>query len=445
MVCPLTCVAASAAPRADGQLVIDVVDSDTQQPIAARMHLKNVRGRPVKLRLPAEQQFADHFYIDGQITLPLARGQYTFEIDAGPEYRPQTGHFEIDRHADDQKTIEMRRAVDLAKEDWWAGDLDVLRKPDQLPLAQRAEAIAVAPTRERPSDGPAEPLLKFEDRVIARTPFDWDFPVWLARGELDAIQVITPHQLRDDVVDNEGDGRPRDRLLFPGRTGNGRWAEMVYFQVLNCGLRIPPAAGSGTGENDNPLGTNRVYVYCDDEFTPNAWWEGLEAGRVFATNGPLLRTRVHGEPPGYVFRLGPDEHLKFEIGLNLATREPVEYLEIIKNGAIEREERLDKWAAAGGRLPALEFDDSGWFLVRAVTTNTKKYQLAISGPYYVERAGRPRVSRASVQFFLDWIDAATAHWRDAKNLDASTRATKLAEQAQARQFFAELLATANAD
>ncbi|HMP05302.1 MAG TPA: hypothetical protein PJ982_03040 [Lacipirellulaceae bacterium] len=400
MLCLLPCNATSAVQRADGQLVIDVVDSDTQRPIAARMHLKSARGRPVKLRLPIDQQFADHFYIDGQITLPLARGQYTFEIDAGPEYFPQTGHFEIDRRADDQKTIEMRRAVDLAKEGWWAGDLDVLRRPEQLPLAQRAEAVHIAPTREQPTDVTHDSLLKFDDRLVARTPFAWDFPVWLARGELDAIQVITPHQLRDDVVDNEGDGRPRDRLMFPSRTGNGRWAEMVYFQVLNCGLRIPPAAGSGTGENDSPLGTNRTYVYCGDEFTPEAWWDGLEAGRVFATNGPLLRTRVHGEPPGYVFRLASDEHLKLEIGLNLATRDPVEYLEIIKNGVIERE----------------------------VTTNTKKYQLALSGPYYVERAGQPRVCRASVQFFLDWIDAATAHWRDAKDIDDSTRASKLARR-----------------
>lgn len=436
---------ADAAPRADGRLLIKVVDADTQQPMAARMHLRNARGKPVKLRLPPEQQFADHFYIDGDITLPLARGQYTFEIDAGPEFKPQTGHFEIDRHADDEESIKMHRAVDMAKEGWWAGDLDVLRKLDQLPLAQRGEAVAVAPTRDAMDTNRPRSPLDVEGRIIARSPFDWDFPVWLASGKLDAIQVITPHQLRNDVVDNEGDGRPRDRLLFPGRTGNGRWAETVYYQVLNCGLRIPPAAGSGTGENDSPLGTNRTYVYCGDKFSPAAWWEGFEAGRVFVTNGPLLRPRVQGEPPGYVFYLDTGERLSLEIGLNLATREPVEYLEIIKNGTIADEVRLANWAKSGGRLPPLEFDDSGWFLVRAVTTNTKKYQLAISGPYYVEQGGQPRVSRSSVRFFLDWIDAAVAHYRDRKDLDAPSREKSLAEQAEARQFFERLLDTANAD
>src|SRR5262245_33984618 len=91
LLAPVTVV---AAPRADGNLTINVVDAETQQPIAARMHLKNARGRAVKLRLPPEQQFADHFYIDGSADLPLARGQYTFEIDAGPDFKPQSGHFE---------------------------------------------------------------------------------------------------------------------------------------------------------------------------------------------------------------------------------------------------------------------------------------------------------------------------------------------------------------
>jgi hypothetical protein len=83
---------AHAAPRGDGQLTIEVVDADTGLPIAARMHLKNSRGRPVSLRLPKAAEFGGHFYIDGQITLPLRAGQYTFELETGPEYRTQNGH-----------------------------------------------------------------------------------------------------------------------------------------------------------------------------------------------------------------------------------------------------------------------------------------------------------------------------------------------------------------
>ena len=138
----------SAAQRSDGQLTVEVVDSDTGQPIAARMHLKNARGRPVTLRQPGTAEFGGHFYIDGGRALPLRVGQYTFEIDAGPEYRTQSGHFEIERHADDSKRIEMKRFANLRDEGWYGGDLDVSRRAADLPLIMRAEALSILPVRE---------------------------------------------------------------------------------------------------------------------------------------------------------------------------------------------------------------------------------------------------------------------------------------------------------
>jgi hypothetical protein len=499
---------ASAAQHADGELEINVVDADTHQPIAARMHVKTARGKELKLKLAGLNQYADHFYIDGRITLPFAIGRYVFELEAGPEYKTQNGHFEIERHADDSKTIEMHRFADLAKEGWWSGDLDVMRPLAVLPLAMKAENLNVVPvTAWQNVDGKwsavteaapkstksdlaevsrvfgnwaeldqrvgggllmfnlpqpidlsaatlAEPsslnVLKdskkaAEVHVVARTPYAWDLPVWLASGKLDAIELVNQHVLRSGAADDEQDGRPPDPLLFPGRTGSGHWSETIYYHVLNCGLRVPPGAGSGSGTNDNPIGFSRVYVYCGDEFSYTRWWEGLEAGRVFVTNGPLLRPMVEGQPPGYDFSLEGREQLKLEIGLNLATREPIDYLQIIKNGEVDTEVRLADFDKTGGRLPPVVFDESGWFLIRAVTNNAHTYQLASSGPYYVEKDGRPRVSRKSVQFFLEWIDARVGQLRAMAELDESTRSGLLAEQASARRFFEDLLAKANAE
>ena len=149
-------------------------------------------------------------------------------------------------------------------------------------------------------------------------------------------------------------------------SGNGRWSETIYEHVLECGFRVPPAAGSGSGTNDNPIGVNRTYVYCGDEFSYDRWWEGLLAGRVFVTNGPLLRPMVEGQPPGYVFSLDGRKELKLEIGLNLATREPIDYLQIVKNGAVDAEVRLADFektarstAAGGVRRERLVFGAGG--------------------------------------------------------------------------------------
>jgi hypothetical protein len=366
------------------------------------------------------------------------------------------------READTNTSAARRRAVSRSKSgaspERIAADLQstaklVQRPGGELLLVNRSSADrsnGLTKQGESSADGHSS-LRTLKDarsrgeRIIARTPYAWDLPVWLASGELDGIQLIHHHALRAGVVDNEDDGRPRDRTLFPGRNGNGRWSEAVYYHVLNCGPRIPPVAGSGSGTNDNPVGSNRVYVYCGEEFSRERWWDGLEAGRVFVTNGPLLRPMVEGHAPGHVFRIGEGETLTLEIGLDLATRVPVEYLQIIKNGEVEAEVRLADWKRQKGRLPPIVFYDSGWFLVRAVTNNTETYQFASSGPYYVEQAGRPRISRRSVQFFLDWIGAAEERLRKLPELDSSSLQNLIAEQTAARRYFEELLAKANAD
>src|SRR4051812_26551348 len=85
----LTCVQLALAGLSlaadEGRLVVNAVDKASGQPIAARMHLKNQRGQPVK---PTKAPFwKDHFVFDGTITLDLPLGTYFFEMEHGPEYK----------------------------------------------------------------------------------------------------------------------------------------------------------------------------------------------------------------------------------------------------------------------------------------------------------------------------------------------------------------------
>jgi hypothetical protein len=446
----------------------------------------------------------ESIYFDGEATLNLRRGSYNFLIEAGPEYLSRPGNFTIDRHAEDTAEVTLARRVDMEQEGWWSGDLDVQARLEDLPLMMRARGVDFAPTaalvndqgrcrklKELRGDAVGEsltpplygPWATFDHRrgggliaiaaqtpvdvcqwkisesslasaaaaeeadatVVALTPFDWDLPLWVAAGKLDAVQIINRHSRWNAAIDDEGVGRPRDETFFPGPLGNGRYGEAIYHHLLNCGLRLPPAAGSGTGGGSGaksigtPLGTNRTYVHCPEGCTRESWLQGFRAGRVIVSNGPLLRTKVDGELPGYVFQLYGNERREFQIALDLAFYEAnkVEYLEIIQNGRPIHQVRLDELAARAGKLPHVEFDTSGWFLVRAVTDNDKVYQYATTAPYYVEREHQVRISRASVEFFLTWLD-------DAAKKFAGNEAV-LKDIEQARPFWEKLLARATVD
>ncbi|HIN95642.1 MAG TPA: hypothetical protein EYN03_08345 [Planctomycetes bacterium] len=444
-----------------GEIEIRVVDQQTQQPVAVRMHLKDPRGRAVQP--PRVPFWKDHFVFPGKIVLSLAPGNYTFEMERGPEYRIRTGYFIIKPDAADNKQVEMQRFVNMKKEGWWSGDLHIHRPEKDIPLLMQADDLHIAPVitwwnqnnlwtgKNLPSPALKTAgtdryyhLLAGEDErrggallffnlskplkidsakpeypssatfllaakklpnahVDIEKPFWWDVPMWVASQKVDSIGLCNNHLWRSGMLTNEAWGKPRPRIRYPDPHGNGLWSQDLYYRLLESGHRIAPSAGSASGVLPNPVGYNRVYVHCGDKLDYAQWWEGLRAGRVVVTNGPLLRPRVNGQLPGHVFTAEAGKPIKLAIHLNLSLRDKVEYLEVVKNGKVEHQVRLSDYAKAGGKLPELLFEQSGWMLIRAVTSNPKTYRYASTGPYYVQIGEKPRISRAAAQFFLDWV------------------------------------------
>jgi hypothetical protein len=491
------------AVAATGQLQLTVVDKDTGQPIACRMHLVGPKTQPFR---PAKTPYwHDHFVVPGKILLKLPVGGYTFALERGPEYLNQTGHFKIDYFADDSKRIEMQRAVDMAAEGWWSGDLDVRRPAADIELLMAADDLHVAEViawrNNKVSWGkrpPSRPVVAFEGNrfagltagALARPdtevllfnlptsvnlpagdgkhlplvtlladladargkgnawidvsrPFWWDLPTLVALGQVDSIEVAHGQICRETVLPTEGGGRPRDQVRYPRPWGNARWSQHIYFQLLECGLRIPPGAGSGSGETPNPVGYNRVYVHVEGPLTYEKWWEGFHAGQVVVTNGPLLRPLVNGELPGHVFRAAKGERLDLEIGLTLSTSTAakIRYLEIVKNGKVEHSAPFEEYSKSGS-LPRLQFTESGWFLIRAVIELPKTYRFAITGPYYVEIGDQRRVSRSAAQFFVDWVAQRT---RQIQPADPNQQAEAPPWQRRASDYWQDVLSKANAE
>ena len=170
--------------------------------------------------------------------------------------------------------------------------------------------------------------------VDAEKPFWLDFPIWLASSKLDSVGICQNHMQRGGMLDNEAWGKARDLDRYPPPHGNGLWTQDIYYHVLNCGMRIPPSAGSASGVLPNPVGYNRCYVRTGGPPTVDRWWEGLRAGRVFVTNGPLLTVQASGQDPGHVFASdGPP--VTIALRGEVVSREPISRLEVIRNGRIE--------------------------------------------------------------------------------------------------------------
>jgi hypothetical protein len=469
--------------------VVDLAIVEDGKPAACRIHLKDAAGKPVKI--PGRIAWNDHHVVDGRDVLELPEGAYTLTVERGPEHESVTHTLRFKARADMSSKVELKRLVDLKAEGWWSGELHVHRPLKDVELLMRAEDLHVAPvitwwnnkdlwegkeipaslltkfdgnrfyfsmagedereggalmfyglpkplairgaTREYPS--PVTFLLEAKKtagvHVDVEKPFWWDMPTWLATGKIDTMGMAVNHMCRSQMYESEAWGKPRPVDRLPAPLGNGHWVQEIWYHALNSGLRIAPSAGSASGVLANPVGYNRAYVHLDGDLSYDAWFAGLRAGRSFITNGPLLRVKANGKLPGHVF--ASDGPLTIELETKLDGRDPVEAIEVVRDGKVER---------APGRL---EFKQSGWFLVRCLAKNDKTFRFASTAPFYVEIGeSKRRISKSSAKFFVDWVDERMTRV-PAKLKDEKQLAEVLEPHRKARDFWMDLVNRANAD
>jgi hypothetical protein len=484
----------------EGKLQLTVIDSRSGKPVPCRVHLKDSAGKTFfKNGLP---RWRDHFVCDGIVELDLPSGNYSYEIERGPEYRRVKGTASLSVENISHVKVELERLVDLAAEGWWSGDLHVHRPVKDIELLMKAEDLHMAPvitwwnnqnlwTNQTP---PSTHLIQFdrnrfyeimagEDEreggallfyhlpsplpligssrefpspmefvsqarrhpgvwIDIEKPFWWDVPVWVASRQIDSIGIANNHMCRDQMYESEAWGKPRDAARLPAPRGNGFWTQEIYYNLLNCGLRIPPSAGSASGVLPNPVGYNRVYVHTGKTLSSQAWWEGLRQGHSFVSNGPLLRCRANGKLPGHIFKAPAGREIEAEISGTLDAQDPISTIEIIKVGKVEGIISLSdrRKRAISGKI---KFTESGWFLVRVLTDNPKTFRFASTAPFYVEIGNsNRRISRASAQFFLDWVRERKER---IKLADAVQREQVLRYHEEAERFWGDLVRRANTD
>jgi TolB protein len=221
----------------------------------------------------------------------------------------------------------------------------------------------------------------------------------------------------------------------------------VWYQLLNCGFRLPTGAGSDTMANyaslRGPVGLTRVYARVPKgPLTISAWLNSLKAGRTFATNGPLLRFTLGGQELGGDLHLPAGEN-RVRFSATLRSIVPVDHLEIICNGKVVRDLKLSGDRESADVEDTLRISHSGWCLLRAMSDNPEHpildiYPYATTSPIYVSVAGSALQSPEDVAYFIAWIDRLTEAAK--ANQDWNTPAGKtsvLDLLAKARQVYSQ--------
>jgi hypothetical protein len=269
--------------------------------------------------------------------------------------------------------------------------------------------------------GYVHPFDAYPDPADSARPLTHELPVDVALGKVDYYEALG---FVDDYVATA----------------------RVWYQLLNCGFRLPAGAGTDAMANfaslRGPVGMNRVYVKSGAPLEHRRWLTALKQGRSFATNGPLLGFQLGGRELGDTLTL-PAGGGKLRARVSLHSIVPIDRLEIVGNGEIVADIPLRGDRTSLSTTVALRVSKSGWYLLRARAEHPAYpildvYPYATTSPIYVHVGRRPIRSRRDADYFIRWIERLEAGAR--AHPDWNTEAEKaaaLATMGRAREVFLE--------
>jgi hypothetical protein len=330
-------------------------------------------------------------YIDGACEIQLPAGvPISVELSKGPEYLPLQREVTLGAGQISLR-FAMERWTDLRTDGWYAGDTRAQQlTPHAALLECAAEGLAVVnllaaarPTSDILAFSGTRPALENPWHIVAlntlnkhptlgtvalldshRPVFPLEFGGPLGNDDWSVIDWCDQcHRKRGLVVwcdlprlTNE---TPQGEALAAALLGRIDAYEISefretepaalsdWYRLLDCGLRLPLAGGSGKDSNATALGAVRTYARLlrDQEFSYSTWIDAVRAGRTFVTNAPLLTLEVDGEEPGHIFSALPESR-PIRVRAEARSGQPFDVVELIYNGQIvaERQASGDRQA-----------------------------------------------------------------------------------------------------
>ncbi|HTC23174.1 MAG TPA: CehA/McbA family metallohydrolase [Gemmatimonadales bacterium] len=497
----LVVVDSATGRQVPARVSVTGADGRSFAPDDARRHADDYVERP-------EHRFEyGYFHTPGRSTIAVPVGDVTVEVTRGPEYRMSRRLVHVTANATATMRVRLSRLTDLAARGWWSGDLHVhmnygghyRNTPVGLRGMAEAEDLHVVENLIVNKEGRIPDLAYFTGKPDpATTPRtlilhdqEYHTSLWGHTGLLGlrdhvilpayaaytGTAAASPFFTNADVMREArlegavtGYVHPGDVLADttqPDRTaaytipvdvalGLVDYMELVsfsehvstafvWYRLLNCGFRIPAAAGTDAMTNyaslRGPVGLNRVYVKLDGPLTRDRYLAGLKAGRTFATNGPLVELTVNGRGPGEEIRL-PARGGSLALRATLRSYVPVERFELVANGEVVARFNPGQDSTSATVDTTITVTRSGWYTLKAWSTRPRHpvldiYPFATTSPIYVTVGGEPIRSPRDAAYFVRWIDRldSLARANTGWNSDAEKEAT-LRKFAEARRVYA---------
>jgi Tol biopolymer transport system component len=455
-----------------GQLQLTLKDAQTGDPALARVSVQQVGGKfhfPLG-ELYRITSGVGHFYAREHASLTVPSGRYVIQAWRGPEYWAYRETVEVGPGKDTPVLLALDRWVNMPQLGWYSGENHIHANygygawhndPRSIRDQCEGEDLHVSNVVVANSDGDGvfdrdyflgrpDPLStsrhilywneEFRSTIwghltlgslshlvepiftgFKETTNPWDVPsnaeiAERTRAQGGTVSYTHPASNLESLYDGaySGKGLPVDAALGRVDTidvmGSGYGASVrVWYRLLNCGIRLPAAAGTDVFLNripSYPPGWGRCYVRLTNALTYPDWIRGQKAGRSFVTSGPMLEWNVDGRESGQTLSLDGPRSLR--VKTRISSQFPIKSLELIVNGSVvstnasvvnEREWVLDQ---------ELKIERAGWISVRGSSANTAfpglAQLVAHANPVYVDMPSRPFDASSDTKYFLEWID-----------------------------------------
>ena len=448
-----------------------------------------------------------YFHTGGSSVVTVPSGKLTLEVSRGPEYSVVRRTVTVPPERTAVARVLLGRLVDLPAAGWYSGDLHVhmnyggayRNDPAHLAGQARAEDLHVVENLIVNKEGRMPDIGRFTGRpdtvstantlVVHDQEFHtsyWGhsgllglqsniilpgyagytntgaaslYPTNAAVFDLAHAQgAITGYVHPFDVYPDPADSsKPlTDELPVDVALGKVDYYEAlgfvddymatasVWYQLLNCGFRLPAGAGTDAMANfaslRGPVGMNRVFVKSGAPLKYRRWLAALKSGRSFATNGPLLDLTLDGRGLGDEVKLPAGEH-QLTARITLHSNVPVDHLELVSHGEVIRAIPLSGHRTSVATTVRLPVRESGWYLLRARGDGPAYpvldvYPYATTSPIYVSVGGKPVRSPRDAAYFLAWIARLEADAMANKDWNTEEEKSKVLESfRQARAEF----------